>query len=50
MYSPKINETLVKELYQLKLKVKQPITLLANRAIKDFLEKIRKENEDVRRS
>ena len=50
MYSPKINETLVRELYQLKLKLKQPITRLANQAIQEFLDKIRKENDNGSRS
>ncbi|MBV6419388.1 MAG: hypothetical protein DAHOPDDO_00604 [Ignavibacteriaceae bacterium] len=43
MYTPKLSENLIRELYQLKLKVKQPITRLANRAIQEFLDKQRKE-------
>ena len=50
MYSPKINETLVKELYLLKLKIKKPMTRLVNEAVQEFLTKRRKENEDVRRN
>ena len=50
MYTPKIKETLVRELYQLKLKIKKPMTRLVNEAVQEFLNKLRKENEDVRRS
>ena len=45
MYSPKIKETLVKELYQLKLKVNKPMTRLVNKAVQEFLNKQRKEIE-----
>lgn len=39
MYSPKIKEEYVVALYQMKQKVRKPITHLANAAIKEFLEK-----------
>lgn len=37
MYSPKIREPLVRELYQLKQREKKPITRLANEAIEIYL-------------
>ena len=39
MYTPKLNELLVRELYQLKLKVKKPMTVLINIAVREYLEK-----------
>jgi hypothetical protein len=48
MYSPKINETLVKELYQLKLRIKKPMTHLANEAIEQYLKNISKELTSVK--
>ena len=42
MYSPKIKEEHVKDLYRLKQIVKRPITHLANEAIEHYLNKIQK--------
>lgn len=39
MYTPKLNELLVRELYQLKLKVKKPMTRLVDEAVREYLEK-----------
>jgi len=39
MYSPKIKETLVRELYQLKVLHKKPMTKLVNEAIEEYLER-----------
>jgi predicted transcriptional regulator len=47
MYSPKIDEALVRQLYHLKQVERRPMTLLANEAIQQYLTnksfKIRKE-------
>lgn len=40
MYSPKIKEEHVRDLYRLKQIVKRPITHLANEAIEQYLNKI----------
>lgn len=40
MYSPKIKEEHVRDLYRLKQKVKRPITHLANEAIEQYLSRI----------
>lgn len=40
MYSPKIKEEHVRQLYRLKQIVKRPITHLANEAIEEYLNKI----------
>ena len=40
MYSPKIKEEHVRELYRLKQILKRPITHLANEAIEQYLNKI----------
>lgn len=37
MYSPKIDEALVRQLYQLKQVEHRPMTLLANEAIQQYL-------------
>ncbi|WKZ69156.1 MAG: hypothetical protein QY331_14440 [Melioribacteraceae bacterium] len=49
MYSPKIKEEYVPLLYQLKQKVKKPMTVLVSEAIAEFLTKhqsLIKENQD----
>lgn len=48
MYSPKINEELVKALYLEKQKVGRPMTKLVNEAIMEYLEK-RRRNDDQQR-
>jgi hypothetical protein len=48
MYSPKINETLVQQLYQLKLIVRKPMTQIVNIAIKEYLDKQRKVSNERR--
>jgi len=53
MYSPKIKENLVRELYQLKQTVHKPMTELANEAISEYLKKkqpliIKEQNDDRR--
>ncbi len=52
MYSPKIKEDLVRKLYLLKQLEKKPITVLANEAINEYLNKkpllIRKEYDNDR--
>ena len=37
MYSPKINDELVRSLYQLKLQTKTPMTKLVNEAVVEYL-------------
>lgn len=44
MYSPKVREELVIELYQLKQQTRIPMTKLVNEAVVEYLEKRR--NED----
>ena len=46
MYSPKINEELVKALYLEKQRIGKPMTKLVNEAIMEYLEKRR--SEDVK--
>lgn len=42
MYSPKIGEKQIKELYQLKVKTKIPMTELVEEAVADLLKKYEK--------
>jgi predicted transcriptional regulator len=44
MYSPKIKDELVKNLYQLKMKTNIPMTKLVNEAVIEYLEKRSKED------
>jgi len=37
MYSPKVREELVVELYQLKLQIGKPMTKLVNEAVEEYL-------------
>ncbi len=46
MYSPKIKEELVRELYLLKIKSKTPMTKIVNEAVTEYLR--RKSNERKR--
>jgi len=46
MYSPKIDEKLIPELYRLKQRENKPMTYLVNEAVKEYLKK-RKEVEDA---
>ncbi len=39
MYSPKVNEELVRELYQLKQENKKPMTSMVNEAVVEYLAK-----------
>jgi len=48
MYSPKIKEELIYELYRLKKNTGRTMTKLANEAIRQYIEKQRKEEEDGR--
>jgi len=48
MYSPKIKEELVCELYRLKKKTGRTMTKLANEAIRQYIEKQKKEESDGR--
>jgi predicted transcriptional regulator len=43
MYSPKVKEELVRELYQLKQQTKRPMTRMVNEAIEEYFER-RKNN------
>jgi len=45
MYSPKISERLIPQLYQLKLRSKKPMTTLVNEAIIEYLN-LRKEMKE----
>lgn len=38
MYTPKLQDDLVRKLYQLKLRTKKPMTFLLNEAVRSFLE------------
>jgi hypothetical protein len=46
MYSPKIKEEYVVELYRLKLKRGRAMTKLVNEAIREYLEKQKKQEEE----
>ena len=46
MYSPKIDEELIRALYQLKQKTKRPMTVLVNEAVMEYLIK-KKGNKNV---
>ncbi len=50
MYSPKLSEQLVRELYLLKQQVKKPMTQLINIAVKEYLEKQNKELQNESRN
>ena len=41
MYSPKISEQLIPQLYRLKLATRKPMTRLVNEAITEYLLKVR---------
>lgn len=43
MYTPKLDENLVRELYLLKQQVRKPMTHLINIAVREYLEKQKKE-------
>ena len=45
MYTPKLSEYQIRELYQLKLKVNRPMTHLLRDAVNDYLNKQRKEEK-----
>ena len=48
MYSPKIDEDLVRAMYQIKLKIGKAITVQANEAIAEYVKRIQaalKDNE-----
>lgn len=45
MYSPKIKETLIPELYRLKQKTKKPMTQLVNEAVTEYLQKCEGQSE-----
>ncbi len=49
MYSPKIDEELVRALYQLKQTTKKPMTALVNQAIMEFLIKMKGNENEVQR-
>ncbi len=46
MYSPKIEEDLVRAMYQLKLKIGKSITKQANEAIAEYVEKTKEGSKD----
>lgn len=46
MYTPKIKEELIHELYLLKKKTGKAITKLANEAIREYLKRIKEENNE----
>ena len=50
MYTPKLNELLVRELYQLKLRVKKPMTRLVDEAVREYLEKQKSEIKNESRN
>jgi len=43
MYSPKINEKLIPQLYNLKQQTKKPMTHLVNEAVIDYLQKCKEQ-------
>ena len=48
MYSPKVNEELVRELYQLKQLNKKPMTNMVNEAVTEYLCKRREKDGKAR--
>ncbi|MBU4312666.1 MAG: hypothetical protein KJ706_08115 [Candidatus Omnitrophica bacterium] len=46
MYSPKIKESLVMAMYQLKLKTGKPITKQANEAIREYVVKFEQDERE----
>ena len=47
LYQPKIHSHLIRELYALKLITGLPMTVLVDRAIRDFLERTKESNLDL---
>lgn len=47
MYSPKISEKMIPELYRLKLRTRKPMTHLVNEAIAEYLNKSKAEFEVI---
>ena len=45
MYSPKIDEKLIPELYRLKQTTKKPMTKMVNEAVVEYLQKCKENNE-----
>jgi len=43
MYSPKLPEEMIRELYQLKQKIKKPMTVMVKEAVAKYLKEKRKE-------
>ncbi len=50
MYSPKINEDLIPDIYRLAKKQGKTMTKLVSQIIKEFLEKERRENDNLKRT
>ncbi len=48
MYSPKINEELVKQLYKLKQQNRKPMTNMVNEAVTEYLIKCEEKDEKPR--
>jgi hypothetical protein len=44
MYSPKIDERLIPELYRLKQTTKKPMTKMVNEAVVEYLQKCKEKN------
>ena len=45
MYSPKIKESLIPELYRLKQQTKKPMTVLVNEAVIVYLQKCKEQSD-----
>ena len=45
MYSPKIKESLIPELYRLKQQTKKPMTVLVNEAVIAYLQKCKEQSD-----
>ena len=48
MYSPKIKEELVRELYQLKQQNRKPMTAMVNEAVTEYLDRRNEKNGKAR--
>jgi predicted choloylglycine hydrolase len=50
MYSPRINPSLIKELYQLKQQTSMPMTKLVNEAVIEYLRRTKDEETGLRKN
>jgi hypothetical protein len=46
MYSPKVDEKLIPELYRLKQKTKKPMTQMVNEAVIEYLQRCKEQTDN----